>query len=1177
MSTLQLTAQTTYKEIETRLSAISRKESLYRFLNNFLRLVIFSASLLLVILILEAVFSFSSSTRKVLFFGFIAVSLGSFFIIAFNYLKSVFENVNSVQYANRLGKYYPDIKDKLSNSLFLYDKAGVNRSNSDELIFENLLQVNDNIKDKDLTSFINYKAIKNKLFVLIGIGLIYALSFTFFGNDLNAAYFRLVNYQYNFINNEYGIFFEVSPGNTEIVKGGEAEIKVVLKSNKPDLSVEEINLTLIEKFTDGTEVQKEKRVLKNSGNNVYYTRIENINNPLTYFASLEDISSSKYFIAVSDYPVVKKFFVTITPPAVSGLPEKKLNENEGNIICPEGSQISFYLESNKELSKAGITFNGQFIDFNISGDKANGSVTASQNGKYKFTLKDINGTDGKNAMEYNITVNANQPPVVTIIEPQEVNYVIKAQSEILLRARISDDYGFSSLKLFYALSNSSSSAAPNFSSLIIPVTNLSATALEVPYIWNFPRPGKNQRVEYYLEVTDNTGKSAKSELRTLSYLSASDLLKETEKLTKELKADLNSIIKNVENLSQQSQQSRNLMKTNEELGLNDPNQKQQIQEKVENLQNTLQDTQNKIEQSLNELQKTNMLNDKTLEQYMKLQEMFNQINTSELQEMLKKIQDALKKNNPQELRDAMKNFNFDEEMFKKNMEKLMDLMKKIENLQKLGELTQKLDDITKQQQDLKNETEKANQNDQQKMSELANKQNEIKQQTNEFKEKLKDAVEQMKELQKKGNDDMDPKKFEDIMKKMNQKNTESKMQKSSEQMQGDKNESEQTQEEIMQDLNEMNEEMQESLSAMLDTQDMSEKMMNKMKDIKNNLEELSKKQGELKKKTEDLNSSDKKEFSNKSQEQSGLQKDLSQNIDDLMGMSKDGMQMTPELGKELGNSYNKMDQASDNLQKNQQSDAVGNQGKAKQSLDNAAKMLGDMLAEMERQSSMSGKTGKDGKSGKGKMNELMQQLANVIAQQQGLAGQMGQLGQNGKDGKDSKEGKSGKSGKDGKEGSEGYSQEQMQQIDKLRMEQQQIEKSFEELQKEFEEEKKRSGEKLFGDLNEIRKEMNEVIKQMSEYNVDDKLIEKQNRILSRMLDAQLSQREKDFEQKRESKPGENVVRNSPPEIILSGPNSFNALKEEFLKIQKNGYNEDYEMLISKYLLQLRQSGASENQ
>jgi hypothetical protein len=79
-----------------------------------------------------------------------------------------------------------------------------------------------------------------------------------------------------------------------------------------------------------------------------------------------------------------------------------------------------------------------------------------------------------------------------------------------------------------------------------------------------------------------------------------------------------------------------------------------------------------------------------------------------------------------------------------------------------------------------------------------------------------------------------------------------------------------------------------------------------------------------------------------------------------------------------------------------------------------------------------------------------------------------------------------------------------------------------------------------------------------------------------MLDAQLSQREKDFEPKRESKPGENVIRNSPPEIVLSGPNSFNALKEDFLKLQKEGFTEDYEALITRYLMALKKNGIKEN-
>jgi hypothetical protein len=67
-----------------------------------------------------------------------------------------------------------------------------------------------------------------------------------------------------------------------------------------------------------------------------------------------------------------------------------------------------------------------------------------------------------------------------------------------------------------------------------------------------------------------------------------------------------------------------------------------------------------------------------------------------------------------------------------------------------------------------------------------------------------------------------------------------------------------------------------------------------------------------------------------------------------------------------------------------------------------------------------------------------------------------------------------------------------------------------------------------------------------------------------MLDAQLSQREKDFEQKRESKPGVNVSRQSPKEVVISGPRTVNSLKEDLLRLEKESFTEDYEALILEY-------------
>jgi hypothetical protein len=250
-----------------------------------------------------------------------------------------------------------------------------------------------------------------------------------------------------------------------------------------------------------------------------------------------------------------------------------------------------------------------------------------------------------------------------------------------------------------------------------------------------------------------------------------------------------------------------------------------------------------------------------------------------------------------------------------------------------------------------------------------------------------------------------------------------------------------------------------------------------------------------------------------------------------------------------------MNNAGDDLSDSKKENAIGNQGKAKESLDNASKMLGDMLSQM------GSKSCQTGQPGEGRMGQLMQQLAQLIAKQKGLSSLMNQMGELGQRGNNGKEGNTGN-----------LSEDQKMRMDKLRLEQEQIRKSLAELNEEFEKEKQRTGQRLLGDLNEVQKEMQEIIKDLSEYNVDKETLEKQNRILSRMLDAQLSQREKDFEQKRESRPGENIVRISPPEIVLSGPKSFNALKEDFLKLQKEGYTEEYEALITKYLLELNRNG-----
>lgn len=1146
-------AEIIYNAFEKKLTNAYRKELAYNLVKYLLItfLIIFIIGFLLTIF--EAIFHFRSSIRTVLFWVFTLSSITTLTYFTFNYfLKrfSILKSLNILKYAGKVGGYFSNIKDSISNSLSLYKLTTKKEFGklfySENLILANLEKTDSEIGNVNLSSFINYNNLKKPFSTFLFSVFIVVLSFVIFPNALFSSLDRFINYKFSYIDNIYGIAFEITPGNYETFKGDRVNVTIKIKSNKPDLKIDEIEFYTKQFTPDGYEILSDSKDLKATTDNVFHTAIENISSDLVYYAEYKEIRSEEYKIKISDYPIIKSFRITITPPDYAGMPVKNLNENEGEVYCPEGSKLYFDIKASKELSSAGILLNDSYINLSVQGEGATGTIEANMEGNYKIKLKDLKGNESKNEKTFSIKLIKNEPPKISIIEPEDENYFIKGEKEILLKARIRDDFGFSKLNLYFRKSKTNSSASQIFSSVNIPIKNLNATEVEVPYMWSIGNLNirSGDIIEYYMEVTDNSGKSTKSELRYLTYKSLTEVLKKSEDITNNLEENLKAIFDDIKKLQEEIQE---LKKNNtEELGLNDAQKKLDLQNRMENLQNSMEATQQKMEKGMNDLQQKNMLSEKTLDQFMKLQEMFNKINTPQFRDVLKKMLDALKKNDMNQLREEMKNFHFDEEAFKKQIEQLMKLMQKIENLQKFGELTQKLDEITKNQEELKNLTEKTNKEETGKLNTLSNRQQDIKEQTQEFKDELKKLIDELNKMK----EDISPNDLQKLNKKMEQKNPQNKMQKSSnELMKGQKENSESTQEEILEDLKEMNEDMQDALEAAMDMQNINRKMMENIERIKNDLEKLSKEQQDLKEKSEDIKKSDKEEFQNSSKEQGDLKNRLTGDINDLMNMTKDGLQITPDLGKELGNAYNKMDKAERDLQKSEKENAVGNQGNAKQSLDNAAKMLGDMLKQMKQE-------GKGSMKGQGRLGQLMQQLAKIIAMQQGLNSQMQKMGQKGN------------KGKDGKDGTEEMQAETKLQMDRLKLEQEDIRKSLEQLNAELEKEKERTGDKLLGDLKEVEKQMKESIRDMSDYKLDNLLLERQNRILSRMLDAQLSQREKDFEQKRESKPGENFVRTSPPEVVISGPNSINSLKEDFLRLQKEGYTEDYEALITKYFLEL---------
>ncbi len=144
----------------------------------------------------------------------------------------------------------------------------------------------------------------------------------------------------------------------------------------------------------------------------------------------------------------------------------------------------------------------------------------------------------------------------------------------------------------------------------------------------------------------------------------------------------------------------------------------------------------------------------------------------------------------------------------------------------------------------------------------------------------------------------------------------------------------------------------------------------------------------------------------------------------------------------------------------------------------------------------------------------------------------------------------------------GLTREQMAQISRLAGRQRELREAIEAL-------KDSPGAGKYQELlDEIGREMQEIEEALYQYKLDRKLIERQQLIISRLLDAEKSIRQEDWTRERKSRPGKDIIRPSPPILPQElGRDELNDLIQRALREQ---YPKEYEIYIREYFKRILQ-------
>jgi len=143
--------------------------------------------------------------------------------------------------------------------------------------------------------------------------------------------------------------------------------------------------------------------------------------------------------------------------------------------------------------------------------------------------------------------------------------------------------------------------------------------------------------------------------------------------------------------------------------------------------------------------------------------------------------------------------------------------------------------------------------------------------------------------------------------------------------------------------------------------------------------------------------------------------------------------------------------------------------------------------------------------------------------------------------------------------------DQLERLNQLSRQQNEIRKQLQDMQQNGALE---GGDELGSELERMIEQMEETINDLRGGAVDPTLIERQQNILSRMLEAENALQERDEEERREGTTGEDVARPTPPEITLEELEQ--QIRNRLNDPNFTKYSPDYQRLIERYFELLKQ-------
>lgn len=1096
--------------------------------NLVIKGVIISATVISALMLTFAVSEyfgyFSSAVRTFIFYTLSSIFAISFIFLILIPLLKIYKIGKIISYkeASRiLAKHFDFLEDKLENTLELASLDDYPNANK-ELLLASIKQRTETLKPVPFKTAVSFKTglkYSKYLGVVVALGI---AVFMLWPAALSEGTERIVNFDKDY-EPKAPFNFELLNKELTVQKGKDFEVKLSVTGEFVPQKV-------------FIEYGGNKYLMPKNSNSSYTYTFKGLSNDINFKFYGSEYYSRSYGVKVLPAPIIPAFLVEITPPTYTDI-ERFKQKNTGDISCPAGSKIKWQFNT-IDTDVLNLIFNDS-IKHQAQKDSSGFSFSKAiySGGKYKITAGNKYFKD-KDFLTYFINVIPDISPGIKVRTEKDS----ASLAAFYFNGFINDDYGFTKLTFNYSIFDDDTSQTPESTVTTKLDIAKGVTGQEFFYAFDFfsLKGQQGKRVEYYFEVWDNDMingfKSTRSHKHTYKIpddeeidkmtaeadKAVQDNLEKSKSLSEDMKKDLERLQEDLLNKNMSNWERSQMM--------------EEFTQKQKQLEQMLKKT---AEENMQKNQLKNNLDEKSqeiLDKQKQIEELLKNLMTDELQKMIDELNELMQEYDKNQLNEMAEDMKMSYDELSEELDKNLELLKRFEVEEKVNDAARDLEKLAQEHQELAEKVENKEISDQEALEEQK-----------KHEEAFDKAMEKYKEAQEKNENLEKPFDLNDF--KQDKQDVKSGMQKSKENI--SKSKSKKASKQQKQDAQKMDE-MAQNMDSMMQ-QNMMQQAGENMEDLQQLLENIitfSFSQEHIMQKIEGLNRRDPK-YNFLSREQSLLNDNFKQIKDSLNALARREPQINALVSEELLTIEKHLKKVSEAMEERQTGASRISQQVIMTSANNLALLMSEILKSMQQQmaNQMQGnqQCQKPGSSSPS-MSQMKQQQQSLKSQIESMIEQL--KGEKGK-GKGNKQDKNALNKK----------------LSQMMAQQEIFNNMLEEMLN-----KNGLSPEAAKKLREIKDINDKNLDDIINRNITNQTLKRQEQILTRLLEAENSEYQRETEKKRESKEAKDEIFDNPERFFQQ--KRLNSRFNELLMTSKLKLTKYYKDKYKEYLIKLNEENTN---